>query len=145
RSRWASGVSTSTRATGSASATGSDFVVRFGREARTVARRPGRVSGASAPRSATAAVLPAAAHGLPQTLVTRAVAPENVEVRRWWAVAVTFTEIRFPTSAFFTTYDVPVAPAIRTPSAYQWMLFTRDRDQRPGCAVSLLPTVGVPE
>src|SRR6185503_16371731 len=63
-SRCASGVSTRTRATGSRSAGGSTcFVVRLGLDARTFARRPGRVSGGGGSRSATAAVLPATGDG----------------------------------------------------------------------------------
>ena len=46
--------------------------------------------------------------------------PRTSTACRPWAVAVTFTEIRLPRSPGRTTYDVPVAPAIRCPSAYHW-------------------------
>src|SRR4029079_12521108 len=76
--------------------------------------------------------------------LTRGVPGENVEVWRWWAVAVTFTEIRWPRSQCRTRYDVPVAPAIGWPAAYHWRCrLTCDGDQRPAFAVSRLPSVGV--
>jgi len=77
--------------------------------------------------------------------VTGAVATENVEVCRPFAVAVTRTVSRFPTSPARTTYDAPVAPAIGRPAAYHWTrFFAVDGDQRPALAVSLVPTVGEP-
>jgi hypothetical protein len=66
-------------------------------------------------------------------------------VWRPWSEAVTRTVTSDPTSPVRTVYDVPVAPARASPPAYhrRWSRAVAGR-QRPGSAVSTLPTVGVP-
>ena len=77
--------------------------------------------------------------------MTVAVAGEKVAERRPCEVAVTFTEILRPTSPARTVYDGPVAPAIRSPPAYQRIsVAAPEGDQRPEAAVSTDPTSGVP-